>query len=100
MPNTARRGGEWAALKVPFVLKLTFERAFCNITNVFVLLQSPLDCVVSTWSANAHFAVCLVRFLQRGAGKNFCAARHCGKSRAAVRCICVLSKLGGGPDGA
>jgi hypothetical protein len=38
-PPVAATSG--AALKVPFVLKLTLERAFRNLTNIFVLLQSP-----------------------------------------------------------
>jgi hypothetical protein len=42
-PTPPVEAASGAALKVPFVLKLILDCAFCNITNVFVLLQSLLE---------------------------------------------------------
>jgi hypothetical protein len=42
-PTPAVEAASGAALKVPFVLELILECAFCNITNVFLIFQSPLE---------------------------------------------------------
>jgi hypothetical protein len=70
--------------------KATFSAAF----GIEALVPFAFKVVKSNELTALLFVLSI--FLQRELGKNFCAARHCEKSSAAVRCTCVLSKLGGG----